>query len=161
MNNEMVKIGISEMAVVQSPQKIKTTGLGSCVGIVVYDKYREIGGMAHILLPSSELAKNESYPPGKYADTAVVALIELLRKKGAANLKAKMAGGAQMFQLASAHDIMKIGERTVASVKHMLNTFKIPLLSEDVGGKYGRTIIFDPATAMLMIRTVHKGETVI
>ncbi|MCM3704173.1 MULTISPECIES: chemotaxis protein CheD [Cytobacillus] len=160
---EIIKVGIADMNIVKTPGLIRTSGLGSCVGVVLYDLGSEIAGMAHIMLPDSSLAKNTSFNSAKYADTAIRNLMSLLEKKGAktSRLNAKIAGGAQMFQYSSGSDLMRIGPRNVEAVKKELNSLKIALLGEDVGGHSGRTIEFNPQTGDLMVRTVNKGQIVI
>lgn len=161
MNNteEIIKVGIAEMKVVKAPDLIRTTGLGSCVGVVVFDPLMKIAGMAHVMLPDSSLAKSHSVNLAKYADTAVVELVSTVIKQGArkVGLKAKIAGGAQMFQFSTGNEMMRIGPRNIEAVKNQLANLHILLVGEDVGGHSGRTIQFDPNTGILQIRTVNKG----
>lgn len=156
----VVKVGIADMNVVQAPYLIRTSGLGSCVGVVIFDQMKEVAGLAHVMLPDSSLAKSENINVAKYADTAVGALVTLVIKAGGRKnaLKAKLAGGAQMFQFQSANtDMMRIGPRNVEAVKQQLQRFHIPIVAEDVGGSSGRTIEFNPRTSLLSIRTVNQG----
>lgn len=163
MNNcvEVIKVGIADMNIVSTPDHIRTSGLGSCVGVVIYDQAKEIAGLAHVMLPDSSLAKGGTLNIAKYADTAVKELVDRLIKSGARSysLKAKIAGGAQMFQYASSNDMMRIGPRNVEAVKRELSLLRIVIIAEDVGGNSGRTIEFDPKTCLLNIRTVNKGIT--
>jgi len=156
---QVVKVGIADMNIVKGADHIRTSGLGSCVGVVVYDQSREIAGLAHVMLPDSSLAKAGSMNIAKYADTAVRELVNRLIKVGAkqVGLKAKIAGGAQMFQFANSNDLMRIGPRNVEAVKKELSALNISIVAEDVGGNSGRTIEFDPKTGILNIRTVNKG----
>lgn len=160
---QIVKVGIADMNTVSSPDLIRTSGLGSCVGVVVYDQYRELGGLAHVMLPDSSLSKNgtRTLNLAKFADTAVVELVSRLLKQGArqSTLKAKIAGGAQMFQFTSNSDMMRIGPRNVEAVKRQLLTLQIALVGEDTGGNSGRTIEFNPKSGILSIKTVNKGTT--
>lgn len=158
---EIVKVGIADMNLVKTPNHIRTSGLGSCVGIVIYDEGRELAGLAHVMLPDSSLAKAGTVNIAKYADTAVKELVNRLINNGARlhSLKAKIAGGAQMFQFANTSDLMRIGPRNVEAVKKELASLKISIVGEDVGGSSGRTIEFDPKSCMLTIRTVNKGTT--
>ncbi|WP_394583668.1 chemotaxis protein CheD [Cytobacillus firmus] len=160
---EIVKVGIADMNIVKTPGLIRTSGLGSCVGVVLYDLSAQIAGLAHIMLPDSSLAKNTSFNSAKYANTAIRDLVSLMEKKGAkaSQLNAKIAGGAQMFQFSSGSDLMRIGPRNVEAVKKELNSLKIAILGEDVGGHSGRTIEFNPQSGDLMVRTVNKGRVVI
>ncbi|MBS4189254.1 chemotaxis protein CheD [Bacillus sp. FJAT-49705] len=155
----IIKVGIADMNIVKTPDIIRTSGLGSCVGVVIFDQSKEIAGLAHIMLPDSTLAKAGSLNIAKYADTALKDLVSKLIHKGARaySLKAKIAGGAQMFHFSSGSDIMRIGPRNVEAVKTELTALKISIVAEDVGGNSGRTIEFDPQTCLLHIRTVNKG----
>ncbi|EIT85103.1 chemotaxis protein [Fictibacillus macauensis ZFHKF-1] len=157
-----INIGMAEMAIVTSPHCVQTMGLGSCVGIVLYDLSQQIAGMAHVMLPHAALASRQTTLVGKYANTAVVALVEQLCDQRAtlSRLQAKMAGGAEMFQFTS-QDHMRIGPRNVEALKKELQKLKIPLVAEDTGGHHGRTIAFQPATGKLFIKTIDQGATVL
>jgi len=154
----IVKVGMADLNVASSPDKLRTTGLGSCVGVALYDKTTKIGGLAHVMLPSSTLNKGE-LNPAKYADTAIPKLVENMERKGAnrKRLVAKMAGGSQMFTFSSSSDIMRIGPRNVEACKDALNKVGIRLLVEDTGGNWGRTIEIDCSTGILQVRTVNQG----
>lgn len=162
MNNELsvIKVGIADLNVIEAPNKIRTSGLGSCVGVVIYDNFKKVAGLAHVMLPNSSLTKQTNFNKYKYADTAIDSLINQLIDLGArkSQLKAKIAGGAQMFQFESGSDIMRIGPRNINAVKERLRKHHIPIISSDIGGSQGRTIEFDPLTSKLKIRTVNKGE---
>ncbi|WP_156647188.1 chemotaxis protein CheD [Lentibacillus sp. JNUCC-1] len=159
----VVRVGIAELKIVKSPNMIRTSGLGSCVGVVIYDLSQKTAGLAHIMLPDSSLAKQADLNTSKYADTAIDVLVKKLTSKGKrpSVLKAKIAGGAEMFQFSTSNESMRIGPRNTAAVKEKLAQYGIRIMSEDVGGNSGRTIEFDPETGRLHIRTVHKGETII
>lgn len=158
----VVKVGIADLNTVQAPNIIRTSGLGSCIGVVIYDSPKQLAGLAHVMLPDSTTV-NKKTNIYKYADTAIDSLIVKLIGCGARKmaLKAKIAGGAQMFSFASDSDVMRIGPRNVEAVKQKLHKYKIPLTSADIGGKSGRTIEFDPLTEELKIRTINQGETII
>lgn len=152
------RVGIADLNVATSPDKIITVGLGSCIGIALYDKINGIGGLLHIMLPDSTQFSNVTNPL-KFADLGIPILIEKLELKGAnkRNLKAKIAGGASMFNFSDKSMIMDIGNRNGISVKKVLNKFSIPVLSEDIGGNKGRTMIFDTANGTVQIKTVGMG----
>ncbi|MBN3526215.1 chemotaxis protein CheD [Paenibacillus apiarius] len=154
----VVKVGMADLNVCLTGS-IRTTGLGSCVGLTLYDPVAHIAGMAHVMLPSSDIARDGVRNIAKYADTAVPELIRRMTLEGAklTRLQAKMAGGAQMFAFASNNDMMRIGPRNVESCKQMLLTHGIPLLAEDTGGNYGRTIELRCGDGMLNIRSVQMG----
>ncbi|RKO60932.1 chemotaxis protein CheD [Caldibacillus debilis] len=155
----IIQVGIAEMNIVRSPSVIRTSGLGSCVGVIIYDLPQQLAGMVHVMLPDSSLARTKAFNPAKFADTAIPALFQLLIQNGARskNLKAKLAGGSQMFKTTLKSDLMRIGPRNVEAVEDELAKLNIPVVAKDVGGSSGRTIEFDPQTGILTVRTVNKG----
>lgn len=158
-STQVIKVGIAQMDIVKAPNTIRTSGLGSCVGVVLYDETKQIAGLVHVMLPDSNLAKKNTFNEAKFADTGIKALIEKLKLEGVpvSRLKAKIAGGAQMFQFTSDNDTMRIGPRNVEAVKNELRKNGIPIIAEDTGGNSGRTIEFDPVTSKLLVRTVNQG----
>lgn len=158
MLREVVRVGIADMNIVKEPMTIRTSGLGSCVGVVLYDEMKRVAGLLHIMLPDSSLGKSDRINVAKFADTGIFALIEMLKAEGVRpmSLKAKIAGGSQMFKFGSS-DTIRIGPRNVEAVKKELKRLSIPIIAEDTGGSSGRTIEFDPATSILNVRTVNQG----
>lgn len=152
------KVGIADMDAALSPNKIITVGLGSCIGIAMYDKVNNVGGLLHIMLPDSTQFNNVSNPL-KFADLGIPLLIEKMQKMGAVkrNLKAKIAGGASMFSFSDKSMNMDIGGRNSAAVKNILKELSIPILAEDTGGNKGRTMILDLKTGTVQIKTVGMG----
>lgn len=158
MLKNVIRVGIADMNIAKTPHTIRTSGLGSCVGVVLYDDTKKIAGLLHVMLPDSTLGKAENLNVAKFADTGIYALMERLKAEGVRplSLKAKIAGGAQMFQFGTS-DTIRIGPRNIEAVKSELNRLSIPIVAEDTGGSSGRTIEFDPATSTLSIRTVNAG----
>lgn len=154
-----IKVGMADLKVCVSPDSITTLGLGSCVGIALRDPVTKIGGLAHIMLPDSTTIRNNSNIP-KFADTGIEELVRQVTKKGANRnrLVAKIAGGAQMFSFGSTSEAVRVGERNVHAVKKKLTEMKIPILAEDTGKNFGRTVIFYPETGDFVIRAVGKSE---
>lgn len=159
---EIKKVGIAEMDVCNSPDAITTLGLGSCVGVAVFDPVAKIGGLVHVMLPDSTAVKNNNNI-AKFADTGVRELIRLLEKKGVnrSRLKAKIAGGAQMFAFNTTNDAMRVGDRNVEASKRVLQQLRIPIVAEDTGKNYGRTVIFYPENGDFVIKAVGKPEKTI
>jgi chemotaxis protein CheD len=151
---ETTCVNIAEYFIAKSPSIIETRSLGSCVGIVLYDITSKIGGLAHVMLPDS---KKVSFggKPGKYADIAIDTMLKKMIEIGANknNIVAKIAGGACMFTGPSVSDFMNIGLRNVTAIKSILKELKIPLIAEDTGGTYGRTIEFHMDIGKLIIKS--------
>jgi chemotaxis protein CheD len=159
--NKTIVVGMADYKVGKPPAKLMTAGLGSCIGVCIYDLQAQIAGMAHIMLPNSRESLKGN--PAKYADTCIEMMLEELLKLGVlrSRLKAKMAGGAQMFSFAGKTPLLRIGERNAEAVAEELKKKRISLLASDVGGTFGRTINFDIRTGDLYIRTINHGEKVI
>ena len=161
--DEILKVGMADMKMCEPPKGLTTLGLGSCVGVVIYDVKTKVSGMIHVMLPDSTKIRNNTNR-NKFADTGIQDMYDSLIKAGASkeHMVAKIAGGAQMFAYGAARgDIMKVGEKNVEAVKLMLDKLKIEIVAEDTGLNYGRTIIFDPDDGRLIIRPVGKEEKVI
>ncbi|WP_442600923.1 chemotaxis protein CheD [Paenibacillus sp. KN14-4R] len=159
IQSNWIKVGMADLNVVHMTGVLKTTGLGSCVGLTLYDSRVKVAGMAHVMLPNSDIAREPDFNRAKYADTAVPDLIDKMVQLGAmvGRMQAKLAGGAQMFAFSAQQDSMRIGPRNVESCKELLSQYKIPILSEDTGGNFGRTIELDCETGILFIRSVQHG----
>lgn len=154
-----IKVGMADLNVCVSPDRITTLGLGSCVGIAIRDPVTKIGGLAHIMLPDSTTIRN-NYNIPKFADTGIEELVKQVTRKGAnrSRLVAKIAGGAQMFGFGSNSEMVRVGERNVQATKKKLAQMRIPILAEDTGKNFGRTVIFYPETGDFVIRAVGKQE---
>ena len=160
--SQIIKVGMADLNICVSPDGITTLGLGSCVGIAVRDPVTKIGGLAHIMLPDSKEIKNNTNIP-KFADTGIEELIKQIVAKGASRsrLVAKIAGGAQMFAFQSANTSMRVGDRNVQATLKKLKEMNIPVLAQDTGDSYGRTVIFYPENGNFVIRAVGKPEKMI
>jgi len=155
----LVKVGMADLQVTTEAGVLKTTGLGSCVGLTLYDPMKRIGGMAHIMLPDSAIAREGTLNKAKYADTAIPELLERMERLGASahRLQAKLAGGAQMFAFsANQTEFMRIGPRNVEMCHAMLERLRIAVVGEDTGGNYGRTIELLGDSGMLIVRSVNR-----
>lgn len=160
--SKMIKVGMADLNICVSPDSITTLGLGSCVGIVLYDPTTKISGLVHIMLPdSTKIMNNEN--KAKFADTGIDTLIEMMEKIGADKkaLAAKIAGGAQMFAFNNNNEMMRIGDRNVDATKKKLRQLGIHIISADTGANYGRTIEFHPETGDLHIRSVGRERKII
>lgn len=157
MSPERRVVGIAEGGVVRGEGELVSHALGSCIGICLYDRARRIAGMAHILLPSREVALEQSNPY-KFADSGTEELIRAMERQGAvrSELTAKLAGGARMFRVGEGQTC--VGERNIAAARQALQARRIPILAQDVGADYGRSICFSARTGALHIRTVRAGE---
>ena len=153
MSNEL-RIGIADYKVSDSPDKLITLGLGSCVGIAIYDGRTKRGGLSHIMLPDST-SFTKDIKVAKFADLAIPTMIkEITNGKSSRGLVAKIAGGASMFSFSNNSN--NIGQRNVEAVEEVLKSLNIPIISSDTGGKIGRTMVVDLDTFTVAIKNGSK-----
>ena len=138
---DTIKVGMADLNICKSPDMITTLGLGSCVGITLYDPVTKIGGLAHVMLPDSTQIRNNSNK-AKFADTGIDELIRRVVAAGASKsrLVAKIAGGAKMFEINSTSDMARIGDRNADAARAKLKQHGIRILVDETGLNFGRTI---------------------
>jgi chemotaxis protein CheD len=156
---EVVSVAIGQWAVAAAPTRIRTL-LGSCVGVVLYDRVSKLGGVAHVVLPAAHGTVDH---PGKYADTAIPAVIaELERRLGSrirVRLTAKLVGGASMFQVDTPADsTLNIGRRNQEAIEAILGELRIPILARDLGGTTGRRLTLDTVSGIVAIKVPGGAE---
>jgi chemotaxis protein CheD len=156
-----IRVNVAEFAVARERGLLTASGLGSCVAIVLYDASTRIGAVAHVLLPSAELSRDRSRP-AKFPASAVPLLVAEMRALGSwRRPTARLVGGASMFGTLLAAGGVNIGERNVAASRSALAEAGILVTGEDVGGDYGRTIVFDVSDGSLRVRSLGQGERVL
>lgn len=161
MMDTQVKVGISDYKITQPPNHLMTIGLGSCVGIALYEPTTKIGGLIHIMLPESKGFKDTTKWM-KFADLALPKVVEELKEQSKQEkIIAKIAGGASMFSFGDTSKGQQIGERNVLAVKKHLDELGIPILADHTGGKMGRTMFVDLETFEVRIRMVNREEFVL
>ncbi len=160
--NKMILVGMADLNVTKSPGVLTTLGLGSCVGIAVYDPVNKVAGLAHIMLPDSRLIQNNQNI-AKFADTATAKMVFDMIKLGAKReyLKAKLAGGAQMFAFNSTNESMRIGDRNVEAATKVLAGLRIPIVAKDTGANYGRTVELYSEDGRYLIKTIGHGNHIL
>lgn len=159
--NRMIKVGMADLNICKSPDAITTLGLGSCIGIAIYDPVTKIGGLAHIMLPDSTKIRNNSNI-AKFADTGITELVSRMTRAGASRTRmvAKIAGGAKMFEV-TGDAIGSIGEKNALASKKKLRELGIRLIAEDTGLNYGRTVELHCDTGEYYIKSVGKPLKII
>jgi len=159
MNGAIQVVKMAEISVVKhngdGPHVQLKTTLGSCVGIILSDQKMRVHGLAHIMLPEK---LNRDMTIGKYADTAIPALLTEMKEKGAIkkNISAYLVGGACMFGFNDGTGIAAIGDRNAGAAREMLGSLKIPIVFEETGGNAGRTITFNGETGKVSVKTLQK-----
>lgn len=159
---EVVKVGMADLKIAKAPDSLTTLGLGSCIGLTLYDPVAKIGGLVHYMLPDSTKLKNNSNI-AKFGDTGINELYRLVVEAGAnpRRLVAKIAGGAKMFEVSGLSSVGNVGERNSEQAKKELKALRVPLIAEDTGLNYGRTVILNCEDGAYTIKSVGKPVKVI
>lgn len=157
-----IQVGIADYKIAKNPNRLITLGLGSCVGVTLYDPIVKVGGLLHVMLPDSTSFKDVQ-KPAKFADLGIPLLVKELSAIGGVfgRLKAKLVGGAQMFSGFDNSLSLNIGQRNTEKSREVLRKMGIPIIAEDVGGNKGRTMILDTSTGSVSIRTIGTKMQVI
>ena len=158
----VIKVGMADLNIAKAPDSLTTLGLGSCIGLTLYDPVAKVGGLVHYMLPDSTKLKNNSNI-AKFGDTGIRELYNKMIANGASpsRMVAKIACGAKMFEVSGLSNVGNVGERNAEEAKIMLKELKIRLIAEDTGLNYGRTVVLDCENGNYIIKAVGKPEKVI
>ncbi len=156
--NSSIAVGLGEVKISRLPTDILVAyGLGSCVGVGMYDPISHVAGLLHAVLPEH---LNNSDQSAKYVDTGIAELLAGLEKAGAVRgrLSVRMAGGAHMLNAPGFKQTLNIGERNIAAAWATLTACNFKVAAQDVGGNVGRTVRLYVATGRLTVRAMGSPE---
>lgn len=158
----VIKVGMADLKIAKAPDSLTTLGLGSCIGLTLYDPVSKIGGMVHYMLPDSTKLKNNTNI-AKFGDTGIKELYRQITLAGAnpRRLVAKIAGGAKMFEVSGLSSVGNVGERNAEQAKLVLKQLGVPLVAQDTGLNYGRTVVLDCENGNYLIKAVGKTQKTI
>lgn len=156
----IVYVGIGEWAASSDPTtKIRTLGLGSCIGVVAYCSISNIGGLLHIALPDSQInTQRAATKPGVFADTGIPLFLKDLQQLGVSyqqRLVIKLIGGATIMD---ANQVFNIGKRNLLAVKKILWANQLGAIVEEVGGQFSRSVELDVGTGITRINSPGRGS---
>lgn len=155
-------IPMAGLAIGENNQTLKTF-VGSCIAICIYDETHKIAGMAHVMLPKNITHKTTrgTKLEGKFADEGIDMLLEKLKViQPILKLKAKMAGGAKIFNHENDTNTLNIGGKNIDGIRAILKEKNIPLISELVGAKKGRWVTFSCNDQSVLVKN-RDGEEII
>jgi chemotaxis protein CheD len=160
--NGATYVRVAQHAVGGPDDTLVTLGLGSCVAILLHDEAARVGGLAHVLLPEPALSRDQANA-SKFASTAVPALVEEMARMGArpSRLRARLVGGAAMFQGLMVPGSLNMGARNVIASREALQRAGIPVVAEQVGGDFGRSVRFQVGAGKTVVSSVGKTDVVL
>jgi chemotaxis protein CheD len=159
MEDTLVEVQMGKAEVAVAPQRLITRGLGSCLGITLWDPVKKIGGMVHPMLPDFERAKTKTNP-SRFVNSGISSLIAELEKRGCRKerLEVKMFGGAHMFSFINTDSVLNVGQKNLEMAHQVFRELGMKILGEDVCGTFGRTVELNCDTGKVLIKTVSWGE---
>ena len=157
MNGEII-VRVADLRAGSNQDVLVTIGLGSCVAVLLHDPVAKVGGLAHVLLPSTALGRKDD-GPAKFPQTAVPRLLELMAELGAntRRVTARLAGGASMFASLAAPGTIQMGERNTVACRQVLMHHGVPIAGQATGGDYGRTVKLWVADGRVEVSSVSHG----
>lgn len=142
---------------------LRAVGLGSCVAVLLYDPGARIGGLAHALLPEPPASAATGRGAARYAVTAAGALVDAMEREGAdrTRLRARLVGGASMFEELLGGAGSGIGARNVAAARGALEELGVPLHATNVGGRLGRSVRLRVSDGRVVISSVGEPDVIV
>ncbi|MEZ4520587.1 MAG: chemotaxis protein CheD [Thermomicrobiales bacterium] len=151
-----IPVGLGEIKYTNNAQEVLVAyGLGSCVGIAIWDNSSGVAGLAHVILPTSVASSRPNDNPLKYADRAIPLMVNELRRLGGnpSRMVVKIAGGAQMLKSAGRSEVFNIGSRNVEQVRREIERAGLRISGEDVLGHQGRTMSLYPSDGRVTVQS--------
>jgi len=155
LKRDMILIQPGEYYVTKKDEVIATV-LGSCISVCLRDNDNRIGGMNHFMLPGDFRAEEVfSSNSGRYGMYAMELLIGDLLKLGGGktNLSAKVFGGGHVLNSVP-QTAKNVPQANIDFVKAFLSMEGIPVVNSDVGGRYGRKVLYLPSTGKAYVRSL-------
>lgn len=158
-SDDRIKVSIADYAI-GTGELLTTSGLGSCLGIALYDDEAGVGGLVHPMLPRRD--GDTDRRPERFVDSGIELVVEELSERGAnqSNLVAKVTGGAAIVNFDNGGG-PSMGERNIDVARDVLQRENIELAGEEVGGDCGRTMRVDTATGTVVVKRTDGEDTVI
>ena len=156
MVEKPIKVDMGELKIGRDGEILAAYGVGSCIIVACYDKNRKLAAMLHGILPVKPSGRR-LYSENKYLDTGIDNMVKALLKEGVSlrDMEAKIFGGAKMFDTAGGGET--IGERNIKMARDSLSAKGIPLVAEDTGCNYGRSVEFFVENIRAVVKSFSAG----
>jgi chemotaxis protein CheD len=158
MSNSL-SVGLGELVISHDPEDVLVAyGLGSCVGIGMYNPHTHTGGLLHAVLPEKFNGDGDSAT--KFVNTGIPILFDKLKinEADAHTIMIYMAGGANMLINSQIGTTFDIGTRNVATALQTLEKMKLRLINSEVGGNNGRTVRLYISSGRMTVRVIGGTE---
>ena len=155
----LYSVGLGEYVISHDPLDVLVAyGLGSCLGIGMFDPVARVAGLLHAVLPEHQ--SNNGQVPTKFVDTGIVYLMNALIKTGAnrSRLVVWMAGGANMITSTGVNKVFDIGSRNIQTAMTVFGDLRVRLSGQEIGGFTGRTVRVYVGEGRMTVRTIGQTE---
>ncbi len=144
MNDRFIDVYTGKVIVSSKPVILRAMAIGSCIAVMVYDRHRKIGGIAHIMLPGRSPSEN-SEDRTKYAEDAIDILLDAVKKHdtGKEDLEINIVGAADMLGEGG------ISKEIAGSVLGYLEKLGVGPKNKKIGGIERRSVSLDIETGRI------------
>lgn len=144
---------------VSKNDELISTVLGSCISVCATDRVAGVSGMNHFMLPLYSENHKDSWgstvisAETRYGNFAMEHMINDIIKFGGvkSRLELKVIGGGRVME-----KMTDVGLRNIAFVYDYIANERLQLISEDVGDRYPRKVIFHVKTGKVKVRKLKK-----
>jgi chemotaxis protein CheD len=148
-----------EIVIAELPSVV-TTLLGSCVAVTLFNARLKLGAICHAVLPSCrrEGVCDNCQEPGKYVPCAISSMLQAMAEHGVTRgeIEAKIFGGSDMFD--SQGRSLSVGSQNAEMALRLVEKESLTLVTQDLGGRLGRKIVFHTATGEVLLKRLKKTE---
>lgn len=163
-NKCKVRLDPGELCLLPRPSEVETI-LGSCVSVVLFHPNSGLGAMSHGKFPERQCQQPNCglkicRDMGNYVSCSLLFMLSYYTHQGVPyrELEVKLFGGAMMFTSPGQSDssIGAIGKRNIEVAMEIIRTRHLRLVSSDIGGPWGRRIIFNTEAGEVKLQRIRK-----
>ena len=138
---EIVDVQIGQVKAYKQNVTLQSKAIGSCIVIVAYDPTRNIGSLAHVMLPGRAPADKELSEKTKYAADAIDAIVSKVSQLGSQqdDLEVTLVGGGNVLNRADD----TICKDNIESILELLRKKHLKVRAQAVGGTNRRSVCLD------------------
>lgn len=138
---KIIDVQIGQVRVGRGKVVLKSKAIGSCVAIAAYDSQRNVGALAHVMLPGSAPVGKEAEEKTKYVADAIDVIISRMTDFGSksGDIEVVLVGGGNVLNRKDD----TICKENVESALELLKGKNLKVSAQSVGGTSRRSISLD------------------
>ena len=137
---KIIDVQIGQVTVGRGKVILQSKAIGSCIAICAYDVTKNIGSLAHVMLPGVAPAKKASERT-KYASDAIDTIVSQMAQQGSKNndIEVVLVGGGNVLN----RENDTICQANIESVTQILKEKGIPIKATALGGTERKSVSID------------------